>query len=184
MHFRSIRGGGRRGLRDGQQVSFVVANSDKGPQAEDVKPSTHPARELDRQTIGARRVIHTNPAPPGNTAAAHAISRQGLTLSKSKSKNHPAPVSWRRYAHRFAPRDSPGQARGQLPVHPRQQVVEVSCLLMDYLKQNRPEHARTVIDVGCGWGAAGIWCAKNWDRRSPPSTQIPMYSLSWTSPRR
>jgi len=37
VHFRSIRGGGRRGLRDGQQVSFVVANSDKGPQAEDVE---------------------------------------------------------------------------------------------------------------------------------------------------
>jgi CspA family cold shock protein len=37
VHFRSIRGGGRRGLRDGQQVSFVVADSDKGPQAEDVE---------------------------------------------------------------------------------------------------------------------------------------------------
>ncbi len=37
VHFRSIRGGGRRGLRDGQQVTFVVADSDKGPQAEDVE---------------------------------------------------------------------------------------------------------------------------------------------------
>lgn len=37
VHFRSIRGGGRRGLRDGQRVSFVVAQSDKGPQAEDVE---------------------------------------------------------------------------------------------------------------------------------------------------
>lgn len=36
VHFRSIRGEGRRGLRDGQSVSFVVAESDKGPQAEDV----------------------------------------------------------------------------------------------------------------------------------------------------
>jgi CspA family cold shock protein len=36
VHFRSIRGEGRRGLRDGQRVSFVVAQSDKGPQAEDV----------------------------------------------------------------------------------------------------------------------------------------------------
>ncbi len=36
VHFRSIRGEGRRGLRDGQKVSFVVAESDKGPQAEDV----------------------------------------------------------------------------------------------------------------------------------------------------
>jgi CspA family cold shock protein len=38
VHFRSIRGEGRRGLRDGQEVSFVVAQSDKGPQAEDVDP--------------------------------------------------------------------------------------------------------------------------------------------------
>ena len=37
VHFRSIRGSGRRGLRDGQKVSFVVAQSDKGPQAEDVE---------------------------------------------------------------------------------------------------------------------------------------------------
>lgn len=36
VHFRSIRGEGRRGLRDGQEVSFVEAQSDKGPQAEDV----------------------------------------------------------------------------------------------------------------------------------------------------
>lgn len=36
VHFRSIRGEGRRGLRDGQQVNFIVAQSDKGPQAEDV----------------------------------------------------------------------------------------------------------------------------------------------------
>ncbi len=36
VHFRSIRGEGRRSLRDGQEVSFVVVESDKGPQAEDV----------------------------------------------------------------------------------------------------------------------------------------------------
>ena len=36
VHFRSIRGGGRRGLKDGQRVSFVLADSEKGPQAEDV----------------------------------------------------------------------------------------------------------------------------------------------------
>ncbi len=36
VHFRSIRGEGRRSLSDGQRVSFVVAQSDKGPQAEDV----------------------------------------------------------------------------------------------------------------------------------------------------
>jgi CspA family cold shock protein len=38
VHFRSIRGEGRRSLRDGQRVDFVVADTDKGPQAEDVQP--------------------------------------------------------------------------------------------------------------------------------------------------
>lgn len=38
VHFRSIRGEGRRALRDGQRVSFVEAQTDKGPQAEDVEP--------------------------------------------------------------------------------------------------------------------------------------------------
>ena len=38
VHFRSIRGSGRRGLKDGQAVSFVTTQSDKGPQAEDVAP--------------------------------------------------------------------------------------------------------------------------------------------------
>lgn len=36
VHFRSIRGKGRRGLRDGQTVSYIVVENDKGPQAEDV----------------------------------------------------------------------------------------------------------------------------------------------------
>ena len=35
-----------------------------------------------------------------------------------------------------------------------------SCLIIDYLNRNRPEHCQSVIDVGCGWGASGIWCAK------------------------
>lgn len=35
-----------------------------------------------------------------------------------------------------------------------------SCLLMDYLNKHRPEYCASVIDVGCGWGVAGIWCAR------------------------
>jgi CspA family cold shock protein len=40
VHFRSIIGAdkGRRSLRDGQSVSYVVVDSDKGPQAEEVEP--------------------------------------------------------------------------------------------------------------------------------------------------
>jgi len=39
VHFRSIIGNNkdRRGLRDGQRVSYRVVDSDKGPQAEDVE---------------------------------------------------------------------------------------------------------------------------------------------------
>ena len=32
---------------------------------------------------------------------------------------------------------------------------------MDYLQQHPPEHSDSVIDVGCGWGISGIWCAQN-----------------------
>lgn len=35
-----------------------------------------------------------------------------------------------------------------------------SCLLIDYLHRNPPEHCNSIIDVGCGWGISGIWCAK------------------------
>lgn len=37
VHYRSIRGKGRRSLNDGQLVEFSVAKSDKGLQAEDVE---------------------------------------------------------------------------------------------------------------------------------------------------
>ena len=36
VHFRSIRGKGHRSLYEGQNVEFSVADSDKGPQAEDI----------------------------------------------------------------------------------------------------------------------------------------------------
>ncbi len=34
-----------------------------------------------------------------------------------------------------------------------------SCLLLDYLGKHTPEHHARVLDVGCGWGIAGLWCA-------------------------
>ena len=36
VHFRSIRGKGRKALNDGQRVEFSVVQGEKGPQAEDV----------------------------------------------------------------------------------------------------------------------------------------------------
>ena len=36
VHFRNIEGGGRRGIDEGQRVSFIVINGDKGLQADEV----------------------------------------------------------------------------------------------------------------------------------------------------
>jgi CspA family cold shock protein len=36
VHYRNIEGDGRRSVRDGERVSFVVVNGDKGLQAEEV----------------------------------------------------------------------------------------------------------------------------------------------------
>ncbi len=38
VHYRSIRGGGRPSLHDGQRVEFSVVERSKGPQADDVLP--------------------------------------------------------------------------------------------------------------------------------------------------
>lgn len=37
-----------------------------------------------------------------------------------------------------------------------------SCLVIDYLHRNPPARPDAVIDVGCGWGIGGIWCAKEY----------------------
>jgi CspA family cold shock protein len=36
VHFRNIEGGGRRGINEGQRVSFIVITGDKGLQADEV----------------------------------------------------------------------------------------------------------------------------------------------------
>jgi len=39
VHFSSIRGEGYRTLEEGQRVEFIVAQGEKGPQAQDVTPA-------------------------------------------------------------------------------------------------------------------------------------------------
>lgn len=37
-----------------------------------------------------------------------------------------------------------------------------SCLVIDYLHRNPPRSPGAVIDVGCGWGIGGVWCAQRY----------------------
>ena len=37
VHFRNIEGSGRKAIREGERVSFIVVNTDKGPQADQVQ---------------------------------------------------------------------------------------------------------------------------------------------------
>ena len=40
-----------------------------------------------------------------------------------------------------------------------------SCLTMDYLKRHPLKKKARVLDLGCGWGLGGIFCAKHFDAR-------------------
>ncbi len=37
-----------------------------------------------------------------------------------------------------------------------------SCLLIDYLKLNPPPENYRILEIGCGWGISGIYCAKHY----------------------
>jgi len=40
-----------------------------------------------------------------------------------------------------------------------------SCLMMDYLKRHPLEKGARVLDLGCGWGLGGIFCARHFGAR-------------------
>ena len=50
--------------------------------------------------------------------------------------------------------------QGNKPTIHGNKLWKSSCLLIDYLGKHPPAHTASVIDVGCGWGIGGIWCAK------------------------
>lgn len=68
---------------------------------------------------------------------------RGVTMPTS---SHPAMLKLRR--------------EGIRPTIHGNKLWKSSRLLIDYLNKRQPEHCKKVIDVGCGWGASGIWCAK------------------------
>ncbi|MEW6262688.1 MAG: methyltransferase [Thermodesulfobacteriota bacterium] len=51
--------------------------------------------------------------------------------------------------------------RGHAPSDFGYRVWPSSWLLMDFIRQDGLPPTRRVMDVGCGWGLAGIYCAKN-----------------------
>lgn len=88
--------------------------------------------------------------------------RQGIKLSSSKTGK---PRTEHRFRGVIMPTGSHPAIRrvkrqGVNPSIHGNKLWKSSCLLIDYLNKNRPEHCRSVIDVGCGWGVSGIWCAK------------------------
>ncbi|NQX90183.1 MAG: methyltransferase [Halioglobus sp.] len=50
--------------------------------------------------------------------------------------------------------------RGADPTIHGNKTWKSSRLIIDYLHKHPPEHNKKVLDVGCGWGITGIWCAK------------------------
>jgi len=80
-------------------------------------------------------------------------------LSKKK------PVTERRFRGVVMPTASHPDIRrvkrqGTYPSIHGNKLWKSSCLLIDYMNKNPPEKCKSVLDVGCGWGASGIWCAK------------------------
>ena len=55
--------------------------------------------------------------------------------------------------------------QGNLPSIHGNKLWKSSCLLIDYLHKHPPTHHQRVLDVGCGWGIGGIWCAKQFGSR-------------------
>lgn len=81
------------------------------------------------------------------------------------SKDKPKPRTEHRFRGVIMPTASHPAIRrvkrqGVYPSIHGNKLWKSSCLLIDYLKKHPPEHCRSVIDVGCGWGVSGIWCAK------------------------
>lgn len=49
------------------------------------------------------------------------------------------------------------------PSHHGNKVWNASLLLMDYFKEQPLEQGSRVLEIGCGWGITGIYCAKRFN---------------------
>jgi predicted nicotinamide N-methyase len=80
-----------------------------------------------------------------------------VTSKKPRTEHHFRGVSMPTASH---PAIRRVKRQGHEPSIHGNKLWKSSFLLIDYLNKNRPEHAQSVIDVGCGWGISGVWCAK------------------------
>ena len=63
--------------------------------------------------------------------------------------------------HRFVKRLN----RAHTPSLHGDRTWQSSFILMDYLQHHPPQMRARVMEIGCGWGAAGVYCAKTFDAR-------------------
>ena len=63
--------------------------------------------------------------------------------------------------HRFVKR----LKRAHTPSLHGDRTWQSSFILMDYLQHHPPQTRSRVMEVGCGWGAAGVYCAKTFGAR-------------------
>jgi predicted nicotinamide N-methyase len=86
--------------------------------------------------------------PAGQQRNKHKQERQafGITIL------YPGHPEVRRLRHEAAP-----------PTLHGQKVWRASFLLMDYLRQHRLRTGSRVLELGCGWGLVGIYCAKTFN---------------------
>lgn len=52
--------------------------------------------------------------------------------------------------------------QGHLPSIHGTKLWGAGHILIDFLSKDLADPPRSIIDVGCGWGLAGIWCAKTY----------------------
>lgn len=88
-----------------------------------------------------------------------------MPAKKDRAKKKSKPVTQHKFRGAIMPTGSHPAIRkvkrkGVNPSIHGTKLWKSSALLIDHMRKHPPQHYDTVMDVGCGWGLAGIWCAK------------------------
>ena len=96
VHFSSVRGTGFKKLTEGQRVDYVVAQGEKGPQAQDVGPSAaeipERLRALEKQSAAAAVAVATAPTAPVTEVEIPTAGAEATTADDA-SPNEESPVT-------------------------------------------------------------------------------------------